>query len=169
MSHESLVNRLRQAEILSYEPVTLRSGETSDFYADIKKAYGNPELLAAMAKATVDNLNPQTTCIAAAGYGGIPLGVAVSQISGLPLTLVRDSEKNHGRGGLIDGYVPQSHDIISIVDDVFTSGGSLRQTMANLKITNAVVVGCHVIVARGETADFGLPVSFILKSNDLGV
>ena|ERR1700741_1310777 len=97
--NETLSQQLRQAEIISFEPVNLRAGEASDFYADIKKAYGNSELRKAMAEATLENIDPSTTCIAAAGYGGLPLAVTISDLSGLPLTMVRDTAKNHGRGG----------------------------------------------------------------------
>lgn len=145
----------------------LRSGEESNFYADIKRAYGDPELLAAMAGATIENLDPRTTCIAASGYGGVPLGVVISQLSSLPLTLVRDVEKKHGRIGMIEGYVPGDQDMVALVDDVFTSGSSLRRTAANLVGTGAEIIGCHVIVARGDVSDFAMPVSYLFKPGDI--
>ena len=163
----SLSDRLRAEEVVSYQPVTLRGGEESTFYADIKKAYGSPELLAAMAGVVLGNLDPRTTCIAASGYGGVPLGTVVSQQSRLPLVLVRDEEKAHGRGGLVDGYVPSGSDRVSIVDDVFTSGSSLRRTEANLAGTEAEILGCHVVVARSDTSKFKLPVSYLLSIDDL--
>lgn len=163
----NLGERLIKEGIISYEPVTLRGGEVSNYYADIKRAYGDPELLFEMARATVEDLDEQTTCVAASGYGGIPLAVMVSQLANLQLVLVRDTEKNHGRGGVIDGYMPTPEDVVAIVDDVFTSGSSLRQTMANLASTGATVAGCHVIVARGDTASFGVPVDYLVKADEL--
>ena len=163
----NLSDRLRAEEVVSYQPVTLRGGEESNFYIDIKKAYGNPELLAAIAGVVVGNLDPRTTCVAASGYGGVPLGTVVSQQSRLPLVLVRDEEKAHGRGGVVDGYVPGDGDRVSIVDDVFTSGSSLRRTEANLTETGAEILRCHVVVARGDTSKFKLPVSYLLSIEDL--
>jgi orotate phosphoribosyltransferase len=120
-----------------------------------------------MGQATVEILHPDTTCLAASGYGGLPLGVIVSQLSGLPLAMVRDSEKNHGKKGLIDGFVPTAQDKVTILDDVYTSGSSLSQTITNLHDTGADILGCHVIVARGDTSKFEFPVSYLLSTKDL--
>lgn len=167
MPEKSLQQRLHEAAIVIHEPIKLRSGEISDFYADIKKVYGDPELLEELARATVENIDSRTTCIAAAGYGGIPLGVEVARLSKLPLAMVRDTEKNHGRRGMIDGYVPQPHDLVTIVDDVFTTGSSLAQTARTLTEKNATVIGCNVIVTRGNTEEFHLPISSLFASTDL--
>lgn len=167
MNRSELARKCKEAGIVVYEPITLRNGEVSNFYVDVKKAYGNPEILRAMAQLTLSNFDPKTTCIAASGYGGIPLGVAVSLESGLPLASVRDTKKNHGRGGLIDGCVPDSSDVVSLVDDVFTSGSSLRQTASNLSKTNAKIIDCHVIVARGDVTEFEFPVSYLFKPDDI--
>lgn len=155
------------AEVVIHEPVRLRGGEEADFYVDIKKAIGSPELLSMMAIALAEDIDPSTTCVAASGHGGIPLGAAVSGVMQIPLVLVRDSEKKHGRRGVIDGYVPGSGDVVSLVDDVFTSGSSLRQTAANVSRTGAEVIGCHVVVARGDVSDFEPPVSYLFTPEDI--
>lgn len=167
MSSESFAEQLRHTDLIYREPVELRDGSTSNFYVDVKKAYGDPALLAMMSEATAANLDQQTTCIAASGYGGLPLGVAVSKLTALPLAMVRDTEKGHGKGGFIDGYVPGEHDVVEIVDDVFTSGRSLRMTAENLRATGAVILGCHAVVARGNASQFELPVSYLLMPEDL--
>jgi orotate phosphoribosyltransferase len=162
-----LSRKLRDHDVIIYEPVVLRGGEVSHYYADIKKAYGNPELLDKLARATVENLDQKTTCLAASGYGGLPLGVAASRISGLPLAMVRDAHKNHGKQELIDGYVPGTGDNVSVVDDVFTSGSSLTQTISTLEATGAEIIRCHVILARGATEEFRYPISYLLSSDEL--
>lgn len=162
-----LGGKLRDHNVIIYEPVTLRGGEASHYYADIKKAYGDPELLAELAHATAENLDGQTTCLAAAGYGGLPLGAVVSQISGLPLAMVRDVEKNHGKQGLIEGHVPNAEDVVSVLDDVFTSGSSLSHTISTLEATGARIAGCHVILARGRADEFAFPVSYLLHADEL--
>jgi len=167
MTKQSLLSKLRKAEIIVRKPVTLRGGDVSDYYVDIKKAYGDPKLLAEVAGEIADNLNPVTTCLAVSGYGGIPLGVAVSQLTNLPLSLVRRGEKDHGKGGVIDGYVPNKKDVVSILDDVFTVGTSLKQTIESLSGVGLSVIGCHVVVSRGNTQGFSLPISYLFNSDDL--
>jgi len=162
-----LGNRLREHGVIIHEPITLRSGEVSQFYADIKKAFGDPELLQELAQATAENLDDKTTCLAAAGYGGLPLGVAVSQIQGIPLSMVRDTEKNHGKKSLIDGYIPTPDDVVSIVNDVYTTGSSPSHTIETIETTGAQVIGCHVILSRGDSESFHYPVSHLLHSYEL--
>lgn len=165
--NKGLADLLRNKDIVVREPIALRGGGVSEYYVDVKKAYGNPEILREMARLMCGNLAPDTTCIAASGHGGVPLGVAISLESELPLASVRDTEKNHGKRGLIDGYVPDENDVVSIVDDVFTSGSSLRQTAANLSATNSKIAGCHVVVARGDVSQFELPVGHLLRADDI--
>ena len=66
------------------------------------------------------------------------------------LTLVRDEPKKHGKGGWIDGYVPNEQDKVVLVDDVFTTGGSLRKLIKILEPTKAEIIGVYVVVKRGE-------------------
>jgi len=103
--------------------------------------------------------------VAAAGYGGVPLATSISLNHGLKLTLVRETEKNHGKGGMLDGYVPNKEDKIAVVDDVFTSGSSI------LKIVSALgpeinVSGCYVVVKRGD-ADIGREVKHLVTVDQL--
>lgn len=164
---EHVRQQLGDVGVIEYGELVLRGGETAQYYIDIKKSYGNPEVLATMADAMLETLDPRTTCIAASGYGGLPLGIVISQLTHLPLAMVRDTQKGHGRGSVIDGYVPTEYDIVSVVDDVYTSGSSLQRTISNLADTRAVVVGCHVIVARGDVENFDIPVQYLLAADDL--
>lgn len=164
---EKLRLSLKQADIVIHEPVKLRGGAESAFYVDVKKAYGRPYLLKGIAEALIEKLNPETTCIAATGYGGIPLSAAVSLATELPLTLVRDKPKNHGRGGLIDGYTPLINDHISIVDDVYTSGSSIRETEAILSNLGNSVIGGLVVVKRGDVTQSELPISYLFTPEDI--
>lgn len=167
MNNAKLIQAFREADIVSHEPVTLRAGEVSPYYVDVKKAYGDPRLLKMAAEAIAYTLNPQAQFVAASGYGGIPLGAAVSLETGLPFSMVRDTEKNHGKQGFIDGYVPAPGEKGAVVDDVFTTGDSLRTTTEILNGREIEVIYYGVIVARGDTSRFGSIVTHLLTPADL--
>jgi orotate phosphoribosyltransferase len=167
MTKESLISDFTEAKLLYYEPLNLEHGIKSNVYVDVKKAYGNPKLLHKMAGLMLRGLDKDTASICVAGYGGAPLGTAMSLQSGLPLTLVRDKPKNHGAFEMADGYLPQLGEKVSVVDDFFTSGRSLLQTVATLHAIGAEVLGCHVVVARGDTTAFELPVSYLFGPEDI--
>ncbi len=165
MSQE-LILLLKRLNIIHQQPVNLKHAGTSDFYLDIKKAYGYPSVLDLIAKKMWENIDKNVTCIAAGGYGGLPLASVISSQNNLHLTLIRDRLKSHGKSSCIEGYVPTGHDRIVIVDDVFTTGGSLRKIIKILEPTGAEVTGCCVAVKRGE-GKLPVPLVYLLTKNDL--
>jgi orotate phosphoribosyltransferase len=132
------------------KPIFLSGGGISDFYVDIKKAYGQPLVLEAIVDVVMEQIDSETTCVAARGYGGVPLASALAVKGGFNLTLIRDEEKRHGKGGLIDGHLPNKSDYVAIIDDVFTTGRNLRKCAEILKPTEARIVGGYVVVRRAE-------------------
>ena len=166
MTRKELVKRLKQIRIIYKEPVKLRSGAASTFYCDIKRAFGHPNILNALAKEVARKLPKGTTVVAASGYGGLPLGAVAASVSGKKFTAVREKAKNHGRGGKIDGYVPTARDKVVVIDDVLTTGGSIKETLSVLKKTRAKILGAVVVVRRADVK-LPIPYYFIFKVEDL--
>ncbi len=161
-----LVNLLKQLDIICREPVNLKNAGYSDFYVDVKKAYGYPDALNQISNELWERIDKNATCIATAGYGGLSPATVISSRHGLYLTLVRDEPKKHGKGGWIDGYVPNERDRVAIVDDVFTTGGSLRKIIEVLEPTGTEIVGCYVVCKRGE-GKLQVPVTYLLTPEEL--
>lgn len=162
----TIAERLQNAGVVIQQPLQLRSGEISDYYIDIKQCFGDTELLHELAAALLQKFDADISTIAACGYGGIPLATAASLQTGLPLVLVRDTAKSHGRQNLIDGYAPTADDTIAIIDDVFTTGSSIRHTIAALEPTNATIAGCYVVASRGE-APTDLSLYYLVSAEEL--
>lgn len=161
-----MVQLLKQLGIIYREPVTLKNAGASDFYVDVKKAYGYPKALNSISEELWVKIDRDATCIATAGYGGLSPATVISSRYGLHLTLVRDEPKKHGKSGWIDGYIPNEQDKVAIVDDVFTTGGSLRKIIEVLEPTGAEILGCYVVVKRGE-GKLQVPVTYLLTPEDL--
>lgn len=165
-THPELLQKLRDIGVVSHQQVTLRSGVTSDVYCDMRRAYGDPEILNALADAIGEKLSADVTCIAASGYGGLPLGAVVASRFGKKFVAVRDSVKDHGTGSLIHGHIPTIDDAVVIIDDILTTGSSIRKTLEGLSVTPAKVVGAIVCVKRGD-AELGVPCDAIFHINEL--
>jgi len=85
----------------------------------------------------------------------------------LKLTMVRDKPKKHGKGGRLDGYIPTKKDKVSIFDDVLTTGGSLEDEIKAIEEeTEAKILGCYVVVKRGEW-ESDIKLSYLLVPEDL--
>ena len=161
-----LVELLKQTGVIDMEPVKLKNAGFADFYLDIKKAYGYPEVLNCIADELWFKINKNITCIAAAGYGGLPPASIISSVNDLKLALVREELKNHGKTRYIDGYIPDEKDKIVIVDDVFTTGKSLRKTIEILNQTGAKITECCVVVKRGN-GKLAVPLKYLLTPEEL--
>lgn len=130
---------------------TLKSRKKSNYYVDIKKAYGNPKALKAIAKNLLELIPKKANVIASdSGVGGSILATALSIASSRKLTLVRPLKKNYGTEKIIEGYVPTKGDVIAIVDDVRTTGSTLIKVTKKIRKTGAKIAGCYVVVDRGR-------------------
>lgn len=160
MTRNDLIKHLRGIGAIYKEKVVLRSGKVSNFYCDIKKAFGYPDILNALADEIGAKLSGEITCVAASGYGGLPLASVIASRFNKKFTAVRNSEKNHGKGGMIDGYIPKENDVVIIVDDVITSGSSIKETWSVLKNLGIRVDSAIVVIKRGDP-ELPIPYSFI--------
>jgi|SRR3989344_233852 len=164
----NLVKDLKKADIIIKKRVKLTSGKTADFYFDFKKAYENPGLLKKISNVLALKIKGKATCIAATGYGGIPLATAVSLRLRLPLTLVRSEKRTHGLKKQIEGYAPTAKDLVAVVEDVCTYGTSLIKITDALKETKAKINGCYVVILRPEMKlPFKYPLHHLMKAEEL--
>jgi len=114
---------------------TLRSGAVSDQYFDKYRFESDPVLLRAIAEALAPLVPANTDALAGLELGGVPLAVALSQVTGLPARFVRKEAKTYGTCQLAEGGDIRG-ERLTVVEDVVTSGGQ-------------VVTSCGDLVARG--------------------
>ena len=163
---KELIKKFKELDIIHSEKINLKYGGESSYYIDVKKTYGYPEVISTIAEELYKKIGADVTAVAAAGYGGIPLASVIAEKYKLKLILVRDEPKKHGKIKFIDGYVPNNEDKIVIVDDVFTTGGSLRKIIEVLRMTEAEILGSYVVVKRGKEK-FEFPLDYLLTDEDL--
>lgn len=166
MDKATLLTQLHNLNVVVHQQTTLRSGEISDYYCDMRRVFAAPAVLKALAATIVGVLPSSATCIAASGYGGLPLGAVVAILAHLPFVGVRGEPKDHGTAGRLAGYIPTAHDKIVIVDDVLTSGSSIRETVSGLVSSKATVVAAVVLVRRNEVS-FPFPVQALFEIDEL--
>ncbi len=82
MTRQALAKRIAEVAVLRGE-FTLRSGRKSDYYIDKYLFTTQPDILAELGKMLADRVPSETTRLAGAELGGIPLVSAASIASGL--------------------------------------------------------------------------------------
>jgi len=164
------VAALKAAGALQFGTFTLASGKTSSYYVDIKKAITRPDLLRTVADAMAPYARTADR-IAGVELGAVPIAAAVGLASNKPYVMVRKATKEHGTKHDFEGEL-RPGDRILFVEDVVTTGGTLRGAIERLRSHRAVVEDCVCVVDREEggrmlLAEIGVRLHALLSAKDL--
>ena len=124
----------------------LSSGQSSDFYYDIKEAMGTPQNLKRMYADFKLDLPLYFDLFIGLDYGGIPLAVTCSIMTGKPYAILRKKQKPYGTMKVIEGY--QGKGKVVLLDDVSTTGKSLKSAEGYLTSQGYEIIKSIVIVDR---------------------
>ena len=150
---------------------TLRSGRVAPEYFDKYLFESDPALLGRVADRMVDLVPAGTELLGGLELGGVPLVTALSMRTGLPALFVRKKAKEYGTCKLAEGP-DVSGRRVTLVEDVVTTGGAVRDATTALREAGAVVERVLCAIDRspaGENplADAGLEVRAVLTKADL--
>lgn len=139
----------------------LSSGLHSDTYVQCARVLQHPHL----AESLADEL--------ARGFAGLPVDVVVSPALGgiiigymVAMAMRRRmvfAERENGRLALRRGQTLQRGERALIVEDVITTGSSVRELMELVESKGSVTAGLGAIIERGEDRDFGVPKKVLLR------
>lgn len=150
----------------------LASGQCTDWYVDCRRlTYGrNGGVATRAAVKEMERAGLQPSSIGGVGYGGIPTAVQVAWVMDLPSFAVRAEPKRHGGGGRIVGELVQGP--VVLVEDTFTTGGSVASAVAEVQAAGATVISIICLLNRStpsvDSLD-GVPILSLLRPADLGV
>ena len=117
---------------------TLRSGQISDTYFDKYLFEAQPALLDRVAARMVELLPEGTELLGGLEMGGIPIATMVSAKTGIPVIFIRKKAKEYGTAKLAEG--PDfSGRRVTLIEDVITSGGAVRDAVKALRPAGAIV------------------------------
>ena len=137
----------------------LSSGRHSNRFVQKFRILEDPvlvERVAAALAARARELAP--TVVVSAAVGGIVLGYETARQLG---TLGIFVEKEQGVPSLRRGFSLGPTDRVYVVEDVVTTGGSVRKVLEVVRARGAAVVGIGIIVQRAP-AEFGVPAHALL-------
>ncbi len=145
---------------------TLRSGQVSHEYFDKYLFEADPALLARVV-ARMEGLLPRDTeLLGGLEMGGIPIATVLSARTGLPSLFVRKQAKTYGTCKLAEGP-PVEGRRVTLVEDVITTGGAVRDATRALRERGATVTDVVCAIDRSPAdqdplADVGLAVHAVL-------
>ena len=153
-ARRSLLERLAQ-EAYRRGQFTLASGRESEHYVNCKPVSLSGSGLALISSGMLDHVDAETIAVAGLTLGADPLvsGVAMAAAlvgRSLDALIVRKQAKGHGTGAWLEGPLPQKGALITVLEDVVTTGGSSLKAVHQLREAGFVVNRVITLVDRED-------------------
>ncbi|BAC09380.1 orotate phosphoribosyltransferase [Thermosynechococcus vestitus] len=156
---------------------TLSSGQKSQYYINCKPVTLSARGAYLVGRLFLEQLAPEAVAVAGLTLGADPLVVAVSVLSNLAgqdraALIVRKEAKGHGTMSFIEGPPLPQGAVVTVLEDVITTGGSALKAVGRLQEAGYVVNEVLGIVDRqgGGAAAFaaqGIPLRSLFQISDL--
>ena len=171
---ENLLTLLAQ-KAYRFGDFSLASGKKSSHYVNCKPVSLSGEGLLSISSLFLKQIDENDSGVAGLTLGADPLVsglVMLGAQSGINLNglIVRKEAKGHGTGAWLEGPLPPKGSVITVLEDVVTTGGSSLQAVEKLRSEGYLVNRVLAIVDREEggenamsKADLELKSLFFLK------
>jgi len=164
LSPDEYLEIFRKSEALLEGHFLLTSGKHSAQYIQCAQVLQYPDraaILAAGLAVLFRDMEIQT--VIGPAMGGILVAHEVAKALGVRALF---TERENGNMRLRRGFTLSPGERVLVVEDVITTGGSVREVLAVVREFKAIPVGVGVLVDRtGGKVNFGLPQSSIIQLN----
>ena len=162
MTHAEVLDLFRQSGALLEGHFKLSSGLHSDRYLQSALVLQHPDFAEQLGRALAARLEHlQPTAILSPALGGIVIGQEVGRAMQIRALF---AERQDATLMLRRGFTLSPGDRVVVVEDVITTGGSTRETIAVAEAAGATVLGAAAIVDRGSNpARINLPLQALVR------
>ena len=161
-----ILSKLFSIGAIKYGTFTLKSGEITDLYFDLRIMISYPnvyKLIYQYICYLYPTLFNDINLITGVNFGGIPLSSYISNEWNISQIYVRDTLKTYGTQKQIEGDYTLNKDLL-IIEDVITTGLSTGEVLEVVKSKDAKIIGVGCIVDRsGKILDFGVKLKSLIK------
>lgn len=156
MSHD-LEEQLQSRGGLLRGHFQLASGRHGETYIEKFRILQWPDLTSELCRRIADHFRGKANLVAGPTTGGVILSFETARHLGLRSVIAERADSGEGRE-FKRGFEVGSGDNVLVVDDVLTTGGSIRDVIDAVRARGAEVAGVGVMVDRsGGSVDFGVP------------
>ncbi len=162
MTETEVLDLFRHSGALLEGHFRLSSGLHSDRYLQSALVLQHPDFGEQMGRALAARLaHLQPTAILSPALGGIVIGQEVGRALHIRALF---AERQDGRLTLRRGFTLAPGDRVVVVEDVITTGGSTRETIAVAEEAGATVLGAAAIIDRGtDPGRLNLPLQALVR------
>uniref|UniRef100_A0A8R1DU93 orotate phosphoribosyltransferase n=1 Tax=Caenorhabditis japonica TaxID=281687 RepID=A0A8R1DU93_CAEJA len=153
-----LFEELYQMQCFRTGEFFLKSGQMTPIYIDLRRIMSSPRILRMAAQAMCDKIvakNLKFDYVVGVPYAALPLATLVSDILNVPMLMKRKEAKAYGTKQLIEGVYSPGGTVL-LVEDVVTSGESIRETAEAIRKENLLVHDAIAVLDRQQGATANL-------------
>jgi uridine monophosphate synthetase len=148
---EALARDLLASGCVRFGEFTLRSGQTSPIYLDLRRLVSHPSVLEQVAEAYAAVLTGiEFDRLAGIPFAALPIATAVALVLRKPLVYPRQA-KEYGTRAAIEGEYHAGETVV-VLDDLATTGDTKLETIEKLTSAGLVVRDIVVLIDRGQGA-----------------
>ena len=160
MTKEKILELFKETGVMLEGHFLLTSGRHSDRYMQCAKLFQNAGVSEMFAEELASKFDDVDIVVGPA-VGGIILAYEVSRQLGVPNIF---AERENGAMALRRGFSVGEGEKALVVEDVVTTGGSVKEVITLIQSMGAEVVGVGSIVDRSNgRVDFGVPFKAVLS------
>lgn len=162
LNKTKLVDLLIENNILKFGDFTLKSGQKSWFYLDLRLISSFPETFDFVIRCylqVLENID-EIDALAGVAVAGVPFSSVLGYIKELPSIIVRPQQKEHGLKKIVEGSIPTDSNVV-LIDDLITTGSSKIPGITALREQGFEITNMVVLIDRSQ--------SKLKELKDLGV
>lgn len=160
LTPETLLDELRVRGALLDGHFHLTSGRHSNRFVQKFRFLEDPALLERIVASLLQRIpGLDVTCVVSAAVGGIVLGYEVARQLGTRAIFV---EKEAGTARFRRGFGVAPGERVLVVEDVITTGLSVREVIGVVAADGGVPAAAAVVVSRSAAAEVGVPLYALL-------
>uniref|UniRef100_A0A914WUZ6 orotate phosphoribosyltransferase n=1 Tax=Plectus sambesii TaxID=2011161 RepID=A0A914WUZ6_9BILA len=150
LNKTALVKLLYDAGVFKFGEYTLKSGQFTPVYIDLRSIISKPQLFKTLVNALVELVKGlDFSVLCGVPYAAIPLATGVMVHSDVPLLLARKDAKDYGTKKMIEGDFVKGQKVL-IVEDVTVLGWSIQETAQSLREHGLLVTDAVTLVDRQQ-------------------
>ena len=163
-----MIKRLLDNNIIEHGEFTLKSGEKSNVYIDLRKVISYPKLHHDICEEISKQLKTNLDLICGTPYGAVPYASYISIKSNIPMIFLRKEAKHHGTKKMVEGVYQENQNVV-LIEDVVTSGNSVKEAAETLELQGLKVVQIISFVSRSKESLFynNIPINYLYHIDDI--
>ena len=148
MNSDSYIKMFKDSGALLEGHFVLTSGRHSPSYFQCAKLLQHPKYLESLSSAIAENFkSEEIDFVISPAVGGIVLGTEIGRILKKRTIF---AERQSGQMTLRRGFEIRSNEKALVVEDVVTTGGSVKEVMNLVELYGGIICGVGVIVDRSN-------------------